>query len=82
MAATGRRYVETESPGYVVRPKTPIEPADTKKPGVIREKFRSVDPRNTDFPLRGNGVGKGFKRGASHFTGCAAHTVKMHARAS
>ena len=42
MAATGRRYVETGSPGYVVRPKTPIEPADTKKPGVIREKFRSA----------------------------------------
>ena len=43
-AATGRRYVETESPGYVVRPKTPIEPADTKKPGVISVKFRSVTP--------------------------------------
>ena len=42
MAATGRRYVETGSPGYVVRPKTPIEPTDTKKPGVISVKFRSA----------------------------------------
>ena len=65
MAATGRRYVETGSPGYVVRPKTPLQPDGTKKPGVIREKFRSVTLAiysNLLIPLNGITEGKGLKQ--------------------
>ena len=35
----------------VRRPKTPLWPAVTKKPGVIRGKFRSVDPAISSPPL-------------------------------
>ena len=47
-----------------VRPKTPLQPDGTKKPGVIREKFRSVTPAiysNFLVPLNGTSVGKGLR---------------------